>query len=73
MIQPALVHTMCGEQILERGCSLDLGSEYCWALVITTVIALGMATIITVIALGIAMIMVTSSTITAFSLGLRTR
>ena len=53
VVQPALVLTMCGDQVLDRGCSLDLGCERCWMLVITTVITLGIAT---VVALGIATI-----------------
>ena len=57
VVQAALMHTVCEEQFLDRGRSLDLGSERCWVLAITTVVALGIATIT-----------ITASTITAFSL-----
>ena len=75
------MYTMCGEHLLNRSCLLDLGSERCWALVITTVeargiatnttvVALGIATITIVIALGIAVITITASAIMLFSLRL---
>ena len=81
MVQAALVRRMRAQHLLGRGCLLDLGSERCWALVITTVVALGIATvtmvvalyittITIVIALGIATITNMASTITAFSLRL---
>jgi len=70
VVQVALVCTMCGEQFLDRGRLFDLGSERCWALVITTVRALAIATITTVIALSIPLITIATSTIMAFFLGL---
>ena len=59
MVQAALMRMMCGDQFLDRGGLFDLGSERCWALAITTVVALDIATIT-----------ITASTITAFSLRL---
>ena len=70
MVQAALMRTVRAEQLLDGGHLLDLGSERCWALVITMVITPGIATITTVIALGIASIAITASTITAFCLRL---
>ena len=40
VVQAALMRTVCEEQFLDRGRSLDLGSERCWVLVITTIMAL---------------------------------
>ena len=50
MVHAHLMHTMRGEQFLDRSCSLDLGSERCWALVITTVIELVVAEIMAMVA-----------------------
>ena len=50
MVQAALVSNMRLQNHIDLGCILDLGSERCWVLVITSIVALAIATMMAKVA-----------------------
>ena len=54
MVQAALMNTVYAQQLLDGGCLRDLGSEHCWGLGMTIVIALAMFTMVAAVTVTVA-------------------